>query len=70
MNECVLFRGLPDGEALWKADAPEVYLALAKGKRRRKKKKKVKVKQKQMTTDITKARNGRLKLLRHYKKTR
>ena len=29
MNECVLFRGLPDGEALWKADAPE-FVALAK----------------------------------------
>jgi hypothetical protein len=29
LNECVLFRGLPDGEALWKADAPE-FVALAK----------------------------------------
>ena len=29
MKECALFRGLPDGEALWKADAPE-FLPIAK----------------------------------------
>ncbi len=29
LNECALFRGLPDGEALWKADAPE-FVPLAK----------------------------------------
>ena len=31
LNECVLFRGLPDGEALWKADAPE-FVALSEGR--------------------------------------
>ena len=29
LKECALFRGLPDGEALWKADAPE-FLPIAK----------------------------------------
>ena len=29
LNECALFKGLPDGEALWRADAPE-FIPLAK----------------------------------------